>query len=80
MSDPYIGFNNDTLEKSPRISKGYRIRCPHCNKLHLVECGTDKDGKENTFLLFYQCGDKSYLAGINGRSVVRTKADIHGTV
>ena len=79
MSIPYVGFGNDTLDKQPPLKKGDSVNCPNCKKIHPVECGTS-DGKESDLLLFYRCGNKSYLAGINGKSIVGIKVDISGSI
>lgn len=46
------------------------VECPQCGQKHTVEYGEEvlKDGtkKPSKLLAFYSCGDKSYLAGING--------------
>lgn len=54
---------------------GETIDCPHCGVQHRIEFGKEKqpDGtwKESQLLSFYKCGDKTYLAGIKGRSITR---------
>lgn len=56
--------------------KGYlrdAIKCPHCGGIHPIQFGEEilKDGtrKPSELLAFYKCGDKAYLAGINGRAI-----------
>jgi hypothetical protein len=60
-----LAIGNGELDSNPPIGKS--IRCPHCNKSHSVKYGKDKDGVESKLLAFYSCGEKTYLAGINGR-------------
>ena len=52
---------------------GKTINCPHCGCQHPIEFGKSEqpDGtwKESTFLSFYKCGEKTYLAGIKGRAI-----------
>jgi hypothetical protein len=79
MPTPYIGFGNDTLNKQTSLKKGDFINCPNCKKTHAVECGTS-DGKESDVLLFYHCGNKSCLAGMNGKSIIGIKPDISGSI
>ena len=46
------------------------VECPQCGQQHSIEYGEEvlKDGtrKPSKLLAFYKCGDKTYLAGING--------------
>lgn len=50
---------------------GDTIKCPHCKGKHPIEFGKKRqpDGtwEESRLLSFYTCGDKTYLAGVNGR-------------
>lgn len=50
---------------------GKEITCPNCLKVHPIEYGKKEmpDGtwKETRMLAFYKCGEKSYLAGIDGQ-------------
>ena len=63
---PFLAIGNEELgDPIPD-----EIVCPHCEGLHTIEYGTQEiDGKHvpSKLLAFYQCGSKSYLAGINGR-------------
>jgi len=72
MSRPYIGFSNETLENLPTIKAGDEIICPLCGDLHVV---ADSDPP---MLLSYECGGKTYLAGINGRLTLGVKSDVAG--
>lgn len=66
----FLAVGNEELEGQPEIKKGDMFDCPHCPDKHVLECGTDpKNGKESTMLLFYRCGDKTYLAGLNGKLI-----------
>ncbi len=67
---PFVSFGNDELEAAIDLKKDDTIVCPHCTKFHKVKCGIDtKTGKETDTLLFYNCGEKTYLAGVNGKKV-----------
>lgn len=79
MSTPYIGFSNDALSKLPKVSKGQLIKCDKCKKCHRLECGTS-DGKESDTIMFYKCGEDSYLGAVAGRLVAGLKADVNGEV
>lgn len=50
--------------------------CPRCGKEHLLEYGKQEqpDGtwKETKVLAFYKCGEKTYLAGIDGRVIKKS--------
>lgn len=67
---PYVGFGNETLEQLPMIRAGDMIDCPGCGKSH--------EAHGSGQLLFYQCGARSFIAGIGGRNVVGIKSDIAG--
>ena len=49
------------------------IDCSNCGNSHPIEYGDEimKDGtkRQTKILAFYKCGDSTYLAGINGRSI-----------
>ena len=52
---------------------GKTITCPLCGKEHEIVFGEEvmKDGsrKPCSLLSFYNCGDKTYLAGISGKAL-----------
>lgn len=66
MSTPWVAFGNEELRVQPRLAAGQRIQCPTCGKRHRV-----KDSATSGTLLFYTCGETTYLAGIDGRSIMR---------
>lgn len=66
-----IAFGNDELEDSPPLHIGEAILCPNCGGSHIVSGGINQDGQEEETLLFYKCGETAYLAGIDGRNVMR---------
>ena len=66
---PFFAIGNDELEKAPAIKKGDTIMCPLCKGLHVLEHGKTPEGHESDLLLFYKCGDSSYLAGIKGKRI-----------
>ena len=65
--------SNDELEKAPNI--GETIICKKCNKEHKIEYGEEilPDGLKvsSKVLAFYRCGDNTYLAGVNGKSIIK---------
>ena len=74
MSTPYIGFSNDTLAQGEILEAGDFVTCPTCGKEHVL---TDS---KPPMLLTYRCEEKSYLAAIEGKSVMGRKADVSGTI
>lgn len=77
---PYVGFGNDTLRVQPVLNIGDSINCPKCGGQHTVHGGKDEQGKETNLLLIYNCGEKSYMAGLAGRSVMKAKSDCGGEI
>lgn len=68
---PFIAFGNAELGDSPPLHIGEAILCPHCGESHIVEGGKNEAGEVVDTLLFYKCGDTSYLAGVGGKNVMR---------
>lgn len=77
---PFVGFGNDTLAGLVEVFKGDTIVCSRCEGTHELRCGKDANGDECCLLMFYTCGDKSYLGSIDGRLVVGIKSDISGSL
>jgi hypothetical protein len=78
MGVPYIGFANTTLDKiEETVHDGDSIKCSKCGGSHKLEAGT-ANGVKNELLLFYTCGDSSYLAAVSGKLISGIKADIKG--
>lgn len=68
---PFVSFSNMELAKKPTLNKGDEIDCPKCGGTHKIKLGISaKTGKETDELMFYKCGDETYLAGIKGRCVM----------
>lgn len=81
MSVPYIGFGNDQLENQPNMIEGMDIICPHCGSIHQVILATKSEtGEKSNMLGGYKCGDKSYLAGVNGKLVIGLKSACSGEI
>jgi hypothetical protein len=68
-------IGNEELEQLPEI--GESVLCPRCGQLHPVQYGErvlpGGNKEPSKTLAFYKCGEKSYLAAINGKSVVGRK-------
>jgi hypothetical protein len=65
-------IGNGELEALPEI--GETVQCPRCGEIHeVVYFDTvlpDGSTEPSSTLAFYKCGEKSYLAAVNGKSVV----------
>ena len=75
---PFVGFDNETLNRQPRIRKGDVVECPHCGGEHIAQAATNEDGSESELILFYSCGESTYIAAVAGRLVIGTPADVSG--
>lgn len=79
MSTPYIGFTNDSLKDAHDVIEGDEIHCDKCNGRHALQCAVDTATKEkSTLVMFYSCGDKTYLGAVAGKLVAHTKPDVSG--
>lgn len=81
MSDniPYVGFSNETLRTLPRVNKGDLVKCHTCDGHHVLRGGT-ANGVESDLLMFFSCGNKSYLGAIDGHLITGTRSDCHGEI
>jgi len=52
----------DSEDLGEPIDVGCKIICPQCGESHAVEAGAGPEG-----LLFYMCGENSYLVAIDGQ-------------
>jgi len=88
---PYIGFSNATLAKALPLKAGDLVLCPRCNAEHPVSAGepsTRWNPKTQDFgpspdpmiLFFYKCGNETFIAGIDGKSVMGVPVDVKGEV
>ncbi len=88
MPTPYVAFGNDNLERQPEVHAGDKFTCDKCGELHELRAGKSitlkadgtKEEKMDETLLFYYCGDKTYLGAVANRLIVYTKSDMHGEV
>lgn len=58
--------SNEELAAAPPLED--TIECPHCGNFHIVR--TTKSEKGTMSLQSYRCGEKTYLAGIDNKSVM----------
>jgi hypothetical protein len=85
MGTPYIGFGQDQLDDALDAADGDEILCPKCGQGHVIRAAyaTGEDGETKTdgfYLLFYKCGDKDYLAGVNGKLTMGIKPQVSGSL
>jgi len=59
---PFVAFSNRELAGNPELRPGDTIECPSCGGRHLVGGGST--------LLTYSCGGGSFVAAIDGKSLV----------
>jgi len=78
MNTPYVGYGNDTLDRCPEAAAGDLITCASCGGTHPLEPPDSDPG--DTGLLFYRCGDQSFLGAVRNRLVVGVKADVSGSL
>jgi len=65
---PFVAFCNAELGET--LAKGEFITCKNCRKQHKVKLGINSKTKQETnLLMFYNCGKKSFLAGIAGKRI-----------
>jgi len=62
---PFITIVNGELDNNKDIEETHH--CKRCGEDHIVEYGTDSNGKEVKLLAFVKCGDVVYLAGMGGK-------------
>jgi hypothetical protein len=74
-------LGDDDNARCTKVKEGDLIICPTCREKHALTCGVDEETNEKTdLLMFYQCGDKSFLGAVCGHLVLRKKPDCSGQV
>ena len=70
-----LAIGDNELQDAPDI--GETIECPYCGETHAIRYGDKilEDGTKipSKLLAYYICCGKSYLAGINGKSIMGRK-------
>lgn len=68
---PFIAFGNDELDGKEEI--GNTIICERCGETHEVRYGNEvlEDGTKvpSKMLAFVDCGDSTYLVGLDGKRI-----------
>ena len=72
INAPFVAFSNDELKDLPNLGVRDKIVCPRCSKKHKLEPSVNLTTGEIGGLLFYRCGDSSWLAGVDGKNVMGT--------
>lgn len=65
-----FSISNEELKKYPKIEK--TILCRHCGEVHEIKYGEkilEVGSRIKSDLAYYNCGNKSYLAGIAGKFI-----------
>lgn len=63
---PFISVGQGELDDNEKLKKGDVIQCPHCTGGHPVVLGRAKDDSETDSVMYYNCGETTYLCGVNG--------------
>ena len=67
---PYFAIGNDELASAPSMKRGDKVKCPRCGHLHTLRGCSRKDGTKSDMLLVYKCGKATYLAAVDGKSIM----------
>lgn len=70
MPKNYISFSNKELAGQPILYAGGMVKCPKCKRKHKLTTVKDVNGRSTEILLFYKCGESSYLAAIDNFSIM----------
>lgn len=64
--EPFVAFTDDELGSS--VEPGTLVVCPACGDAHPLAGATDKaTGEPSEMMMFYRCGESSYLAALGGQ-------------
>jgi len=76
---PFAVISNEELERAPRMKAGDEIICQTCSEKHVIESRMSQVRKDDGAMvpgtlefLFYRCGSRMYMAGLDGKSVPGT--------
>jgi len=69
---PFMAIGEGELNGNKTLKKGDIINCPHCSKGHPIKLGKTEDGVETNSIMFYNCGKKTYLCGVDGTALFNT--------
>ncbi len=67
------------MARQPKVQRGDKVACSKCGGEHELEGSTSPDGVVDP-LLFYKCGDISYLGAVDGRLIIDQPAGISGQI
>ena len=70
-----FSVGNNEINESPDLNIGDTIKCPHCQGEHAVVGGKRKDGTYTNLILGYTCNGNTYLAGVDGKNIMKRFTD-----
>ncbi len=70
---PFLAVGTGELKGNKKLKKGDIIDCPHCSAGHPIKLGKGEDNIETNTIMYYSCGKKSYLCGVDGSSLFNAK-------
>jgi hypothetical protein len=68
---PFVAIGPDELDDTSEVHAGDEILCPTCKEWHQLIAGKDLKGVDSELLLAYKCGDKTYIAAVDNKLVVK---------
>jgi len=66
---PFFAVGNGELDGNKKLKKDDLIDCPHCSQKHSVKLSKNEAGEEVSTIMYYNCGENSYLCGIGGKVI-----------
>ena len=68
---PFVAIGPEDLDDTQEVHAGDEILCPTCKEWHQLLAGKDSKGVDSELLLAYKCGDKTYIAAVDNKLVVK---------
>ena len=63
---PYLSVSNEEIDAGLDLEENDSIVCPRCKIPHNIEITV---GERNTSVAFYRCKGKTYLCGIDNKTL-----------
>lgn len=73
--DNFVALSNDELQDLPKAHTGDEIDCNVCGEKHVLLSSRDSNGLPSEFLLYYRCGNQTYLGAVAGKLLVKKFAE-----
>lgn len=67
----FVAIGPDELDDTQEVHAGDEILCPTCKEWHQLIAGKDSKGVDSELLLAYKCGDKTYIAAVDNKLVIK---------